>query len=614
MSAPRTTDLVWLLAMAFALGAAAVLARAPDPAALLLRNEGPPPHALPTLALGLLVPLSALALARRGGLAAAVGRLVRGGRWLVGLPLLALFFLEPSGHAGVFAPALAVAVAGLAAASAYAWDGSLARWPRLARLLASPRLPPLLLLAVFGAGWARLSWLALVRHGSLASRVYDLGIYDNLLWNTIHGRLFATDFVRGGHHFQFHVDPILGLLAPLYALAPGAALILVVQAGWLLAGAAPLYRLALRRLGEPWLAFPFALAYLLLPSIHGAALFDFHSLALAAPLVIWALDLAERGSARRFALAAALVVACREDMALLVAGLGLYLALGLGRRRLGAATVVLALAYFAAVKLMIQRESLPYARRYAEMIPGAEGGFGEVARTLVTNPGYALLHVATARKLGYLAALLAPVLALPLLAGSAWWTFGYGLAVNLLATNHMNFSPYSHHAVALFPVLFAAAPAGLQRAAELGGRLGGDASRVRRALALGVVVAALVMSARFGAFVDVKALRGEPHLAVTELDEAARARLEWVRRAAAQIPGDAAVAASNHIGAHLAARDRIFFFPDPERRSFDFVLLDRRDFRERGEGQLQGLRRAGFEVIDSHADELFLLRSSRAAH
>lgn len=613
---PRTVDLVWLLAMALAAGAVAVLVRADDPAALILRNEGAPPGALGTLLAGALVVFGLAALVvwrRREGLAAGLASAARHGRWLVGLPLLAVFAVDPSGLAGALAPALALACAGLAAAAAYAWDMSSGTWPRARRLLAAPRLPAALLAAAFAGAWARLAGLALVRHDALASRVYDLGIYDNALWRTIHGEVLATEFVPGGHHFDVHVDPILALLAPIYALRPGPEVLLVVQAGWLLAGAFPLYRLARRRLGSAWIALVLALAYLLYPSVHGAALFDFHSFALAAPLVIWAIDLAERGATRRFAVAAALLLACREDVALLVCGIGLWLALGLGRRRLGLATIAGALAWFAATQLLVQTGDLPYARRYRDLLPGGEGGFGDVARTLLVNPGFALLQVLTARKLVYLVTVLAPLLALPLLGGALWWTFGFGLAFTLLATNPLNFSALSHHAVALFPALFAAAPAGLERASVLIERLGGSAPRARRALAVGVLVAAAMLSWRFGALVVTDAYRGEPHVAPAGLDDAARARLAWVERVAAAIPAGATLGVTNHVGAHFAARDRVFLYPDPARRgvealALEYLVFDRRDFRDRGDAELRGLERRGFQVLDRHGDALYFLR------
>ena len=88
--------------------------------------------------------------------------------------------------------------------------------------------------------------LGVLRHRSLASRIFDLGIYDNIMWNTMHGRVLGCDFVRGGNHVTAHVDPVLVLLTPLYALAPGAETLIALQAAAVLSGAAPVFLLALR--------------------------------------------------------------------------------------------------------------------------------------------------------------------------------------------------------------------------------------------------------------------------------------------------------------------------------------------------------------------------------
>jgi hypothetical protein len=57
--------------------------------------------------------------------------------------------------------------------------------------------------------------------------------------------------------------------------------------------------------------------------------------------------------------------------------------------------------------------------------------------------------------------------------------------------------------------------------------------------------------------------------------EPSPAKLDAMKRAIALLPGDAAVSASNRIGAHLSERRRIFIFP--VRAQADWIVVDHDD-------------------------------------
>ena len=183
--------------------------------------------------------------------------------------------------------------------------------------------------------------LATRRHDNLHSNAFDLGYVAQVLWNTVHGRPFRFSTLVGApfevegvqaaliRHpsvlFSFHVEPALLAVAPLYALWPDPRLLLWLQAAILGLGALPAAWLARRALASSWAGLVAAAAYLLAPGLEGAALSDFHMVALAAPLLLLALDMWERGQRRTAALLLAFVALCREDAALTVAFVGLDL-------------------------------------------------------------------------------------------------------------------------------------------------------------------------------------------------------------------------------------------------------------------------------------------------
>jgi hypothetical protein len=58
------------------------------------------------------------------------------------------------------------------------------------------------------------SRIAITNHHALNTRTTDLGYYDNIFYQTIHGKLLACGFTRGGTHSSAHFDPILIVLSP----------------------------------------------------------------------------------------------------------------------------------------------------------------------------------------------------------------------------------------------------------------------------------------------------------------------------------------------------------------------------------------------------------------
>ncbi|HEX9413067.1 MAG TPA: DUF2079 domain-containing protein, partial [Ktedonobacterales bacterium] len=135
----------------------------------------------------------------------------------------------------------------------------------------------------------------LLRHLSYHSEAFDLGNMDQAVWNTLHGNWFrftnrGIDWYGPPTRLAIHVEPILLLIAPLYLIHSGAETLLVLQTVALALGAIPLLALALRRLpNAPLLGVLFVLAYLASPEILGEALYDFHPVALATPLLLAAL-------------------------------------------------------------------------------------------------------------------------------------------------------------------------------------------------------------------------------------------------------------------------------------------------------------------------------------
>jgi uncharacterized membrane protein len=351
----------------------------------------------------------------------------------------------------------------------------------------------------------------------------------------------------------------------------------------------------------------------LYPAVHGANLYDFHSLTLIAPLVPWALHLADRGHLRRYAVVVALLLLAREDVSLLVGGLGLHFLLA-GRARLGLGTLLAAAVWLAFAKLVVMPdpgllmndspESYSFAYYYRDLIPKGLGLFGIVS-TLPANPLYTLGTLLKDEKVLFFVRLFLPLLFLPFLAARGRIVLAYGLAFCLLASKAAVTSLYFQYAVLIFPAAFALVPPALARIRDgyLADRLHLDGPRLARGLLAGAVVATALVSLAYGALLPNTAFRAGPEKLVRETTPELQARYRAVRKAVALIPPEASVSASDHLAPHVSNRREAYGFPGPKA---DYVFVDLRDPKARRE--VQSLRAAGTVESLLEEEDVALLR------
>jgi uncharacterized membrane protein len=308
---------------------------------------------------------------------------------------------------------------------------------------------------------------AIVRYQSYHADAFDLGNMDQALWNTLHGHPFrmtnrGLDTVGPPTRLSIHVEPILLLIAPLYLVHSGPETLLVLQTAALALGAIPLFALGLRRFqGLPLLAAAFALGYLVAPEVLGSALWDFHPVALATPLLlvaVWALDARRYGW---FAAAAFLAAMTKEDVALSLIPLGIFIAIWQGRPRFGWAVVALSISWVALCFLLI----LPY------FSGGATGGnaywyrYAHFGNTPVSALVYIITHpwalaayvLGDSARRGYLALLLRTGGGLGIFLPLLWIPALPELAVNALSAHWEQYSGFYQYNAMLGAYLMAAA-------------------------------------------------------------------------------------------------------------------------------------------------------------
>jgi len=202
---------------------------------------------------------------------------------------------------------------------------------------------------------------SLVLYATYRDSSYDLVIFDQAVRSYAHFHP-GISIIKGvhngfGRNFSLlgdHFSPILAALAPLYWIYNGPQTLLVAQAV-LFALAIPwLWVFTRRALGGGWrattAAYLVSVAYGLSWPLAAAAAFDFHEVAFAPVLTAIALERFQAGRLRSALIALGFLLLVKEDMGLLVAGIGLWLILSrtstVRRQRLvGAGLVAAGLAY-----------------------------------------------------------------------------------------------------------------------------------------------------------------------------------------------------------------------------------------------------------------------------
>jgi uncharacterized membrane protein len=314
-------------------------------------------------------------------------------------------------------------------------------------------------------------------------------------------------------------------------------MLLTAQAIAIALGALPVFWLARKHLGSERAAACFALAYLLLPAVEWLTLNEFHPVALACPLLLFAFWFLDHDRLGWFAVFAVLAATTKEEVALAVAGLGVWYALAKRRRLEGAAIFALGAGWSAiAIGVVIphfNHGASSFYARYGE-VGGSPRG---LLHTALHHPGRLVSKAFSHRGLDYVSQLGLPLALLFLAAPLVLVAAVPDLALNLLSSTRTQTSIHHHYTAAIIPALVVASVLGAAR------------FRRRPMLIAAVILAAAALG---NVFLGALSQFGSTH--VTRHDRIAA-------RALRLIPGDAVVTATNSLGAHLSARRRFLSFP-----------------------------------------------------
>ncbi len=394
--------------------------------------------------------------------------------------------------------------------------------------------------AFFFALW---TWVSYARWANFAYRTFDLAYYVQALWQLVHGRLDVS--VQYVPLLGNHVEPIVFLIAPFFFFIRHPMLFVFLQNAALATMGPVAFRIATRIGLRSREALFLSIALLATPATGYIALHEFHPEALTAPFLLLMLQAKLSGSLRGHWLWFLATLACKENMALLLAAYCAVQCLT-GRKsgnllRWYVGPMCLALVWFVLCSKVITPAFNSGNIDYGALYDRLGNGAGQILRNAITQPqlfaraiGHALLH-------GNLVwALLAPFLFLPLLRPRWLLIASPILLQHLLSWRSSEWSIYFHYAAPLLPLLWFATAEAMSLIQQ---------PRLRMVIPIAVLAACLILQVPLGPAKEM----------VASTHDWIRLEPDRLRKNAllATIPKNASVTAPLPYLSHLASREAL---------------------------------------------------------
>lgn len=321
-------------------------------------------------------------------------------------------------------------------------------------------------------------WALNIPHG-------DSGMYEEHLWNLEYGKGFRSYLDDGRLFLGEHMQVVHVLLVPVHFAWSSMLLMELCESLALAVGAFPVFWMARRHSGSDRIAALLAGCFLLYLPLHFLDIAidgkTFRPTCFGIPAVLFALDQMERRRFRTMLAFLLLALSAKEDYAVIVACLGVWMACRPGlpgeetaetkrRRFWGIGLTVFGTAYLLlVVKFVIpafRGGDVHYARYFGEL--GSSPA--DIVRSLWERPVLLFTKLFSVRTLLYALFLLLPVGLLPLrspgrLAVALPW-FGVLCLLELTADPEQQgqmLVPFHHFHAAIIPVIFWAATGALRR-------------------------------------------------------------------------------------------------------------------------------------------------------
>jgi uncharacterized membrane protein len=378
-------------------------------------------------------------------------------------------------------------------------------------------------------------------HDGFGTYGFDLGIYDQGLWLLSR---FEAPFITimGRNLFGDHTSFILLPLVPFYWIIPSPKVLLAAQSLALGGAAIPLFLLAREKLRDERPAALLAIALLAQPALGWANVEQFHPDVFEVPILLFMLWFLVRKRWLGYFVCLGLLLAVKEDVALLTVPIGIYVAMK-HDRKMGLITIGASVSYFIIAVYVVLKSLNGIGTLNAWRLPGrSPRGFIELA---VTDPGKLIVDFGGERVF-YVWQLLAPWALVPLMSPSTAMICVAPLTFNFLSTFWYQFHIQYHYTTLIVPTFAFAVVMALMHLTR---------DRHRMMAAAGICAIALYTGWLWGPATIARnpTVFGDPNYP----------SIPSIHTAMDMIPDDATISVHYGYITHLEHRKRAYEFPVP---------------------------------------------------
>ncbi len=404
--------------------------------------------------------------------------------------------------------------------------------------------------------------LGIARHLSLSSGTWDLGVFDQALWNTAQGDILFSSIKNNINLLGDHFEPILLFIAPVYKLWPSVYVLVILQSLLLASAIIPLYRIAKYRLKERLVIFAFIISYILSRPLRGVGLFDFHPECFILPLLFWAYYfLTIRRNALLF-LSLFLLLLCKEDTVFLISGLGIFAFFFQRRIKLGASLFISGIAmWILATKIIIPYFNPLHQYDYMNRLPFGVT-YKDNIKAVLNNPLLLSRLMLDKAKIEYCIKLFGPLGFLPLLSPAHYILIAIPLLRNLIPGPEFSgwYKISSHYTAGIIPFIYIS---GIYGAGMVLGRI--RYKKTSLFISLFIIFSSLMFYGKTDAYKFARFF-------YTINNNQTLRKLSYLK----MIPGNASVSANFNLVPHLSHRKYIFEWNPQSITSYttEYIVLD----------------------------------------
>ena len=380
---------------------------------------------------------------------------------------------------------------------------------------------------------------------------FDMAGNEQTIWNTLHGRPFRTS-VFAFMQYDFDDGPVLLQipLALLYSIHQSAYTLLVLQTLALALAAWPLYLIGRDILPQSWQALTLTAMYLIHPTTQHINMYEFQLRSFMIPFALSALLFLLRQRFGLYSLFLFLMMCTKTEAGFTLIAFGIYALLIRKPWRFAVVPLIIGPVWiYGALGIIVPQFSngdfITKIYSYGQL--GAS--VGDVLVTMITNPLLTLKVITAPAKMEYVLklfsltgflALLSPtlIIALPI------------LMLNLISPNAVQFSLNYQYGALVYPFLLVAMAEGLMNITRWSIPNQQTRNHVIAGAILGLLLIGVIANITLNNVVKTAISNREPSQRAAD-----------ARAIIAQIPADAALAASTFLAPHVAQRQQLYFFP-----------------------------------------------------